>query len=166
MKTNSNKKQSASQTPASGLPSRSDEQRSDSANTNTTNTTSTTAPAAPSIPSTPAKRILPFVNFAEREANRSLPSAEVLAHLRRWYPQAYDLAEMVGQWVWITFPEPPAESLRAGLSQLGFHWNNYRKCWQHPCGQFATQGSNADPREKYGSQMASAARTAADQVAA
>jgi len=40
------------------------------------------------------------------------------------------------------------------LSQFGFHWNNSRKCWQHPCGQFATEGSGADPRQKYGSHFA------------
>jgi hypothetical protein len=68
--------------------------------------------------------------------------------------------------VWVTFREQPAENVRAGLSQIGFHWNNSRKCWQHPCGQFATEGSGADPRQKYGSLMASAARTAADLKAA
>ena len=44
--------------------------------------------------------------------------------------------------------------MRGQLSQFGFHWNNARKCWQHPCGQFATEGSGADPRQKYGSRFA------------
>jgi hypothetical protein len=35
----------------------------------------------------------------------------------------------------------------------GFHWNNIRKCWQHPCGQITT-GTPQDPREKYGSRLA------------
>lgn len=74
--------------------------------------------------------------------------------------QPINLAEVVGKWVWITFPEQPTEQVRGQLSQFGFHWNNVRKCWQHPCGQFATEGSGADPRQKYGS------RFAADQVAA
>ena len=65
-----------------------------------------------------------------------------------------DLAEVVGKWVWISFPEQPAEQVRSQLSQFGFHWNNSRKCWQHPCGQFATEGSGADPRQKYGSHFA------------
>ncbi|HOH39817.1 MAG TPA: hypothetical protein PK807_05945 [Verrucomicrobiota bacterium] len=94
------------------------------------------------------------MNYEERQKSRSLPSADVLAHLRRWYPQVYELAEIVGKWVWVTFPEQPAENVRAGLSQIGFHWNNARKCWQHPCGQFATEGSGADPRQKYGSHFA------------
>jgi len=108
----------------------------------------------------PAPRILPYVNYAEREANRALPTDKVLDLLRRWMPAQYDLAEVVGKWIWITFPEAPAEQVRGQLSQFGFHWNNYRKCWQHPCGQFATEGSHEDPRQKYGS------RFAADQVAA
>ena len=139
MKTKSNKKQS------SGLSFRPDEQRSK----NSTAQQTPTAPAAEK----PA-RILPYVNYEERQKSRSLSSAEVLAHLRRWYPQAYELAEVVGKWVWVTFPDQPAENVRAGLSQIGFHWNNARKCWQHPCGQFATEGSGADPREKYGSHFA------------
>jgi len=140
MKTKQNKKNS------SGLLSRPDEQRSE-------NNTAQQTPAA-QAPETKPARILPYVNYEERQKSRSLPSAEVLAHLRRWYPQAYELAEVVGKWVWVTFTEQPAENVRAGLSQIGFHWNNSRKCWQHPCGQFATEGSGADPRQKYGSHFA------------
>jgi hypothetical protein len=115
--------------------------------TETPSDRSTEAPA-------PAKRVLPFVNHQEREANRALPTSRVLELLRRWQPKQYALAEVVGQWIWITFNEQPAEKVRADLSQLGFHWNNSRKCWQHPCGQFATEGSDADPRQKYGSHFA------------
>jgi hypothetical protein len=100
------------------------------------------------------------VNHEEREKNRSLPTERILELLRRWMPRQYELAEIVGRWIWLTFPEPPDEQVRGQLSQFGFHWNNTRKCWQHPCGQFATEGSGADPRQKYGS------RFAADQVAA
>ena len=140
MKTKSNKKQS------SGLSFRPEQL---SGNTDT----ATQAPPAPAAaPQQP--RILPYVNYEERQKSRSLPSADVLAHLRRWYPQVYELAEIVGKWVWVTFSEQPAETVRAGLSQVGFHWNNSRKCWQHPCGQFATEGSGADPRQKYGSHFA------------
>jgi hypothetical protein len=105
-------------------------------------------------------RILPYVNFQQRDENRALPTDRVLELLRKWLPEVYGLAEVVGKWVWITFPKQPAEQVRGQLSQFGFHWNNYRKCWQHPCGQFATEGSGADPRQKYGSHFA------ADQVAA
>ena len=142
MKTKSNKKQS------SGLSFRPDEQRSEN------------NPQTPAPEQAKPGRILPYVNYAEREANRALPTEKVLDLLRKWLPAAYDLAEVVGKWVWVTFPEQPAEQLRGQLSQFGFHWNNARKCWQHPCGQFATEGSGADPRQKYGSLFP------ADQVAA
>lgn len=108
----------------------------------------------------------PYVNFQERERNRQLPVDRVLAILRRWMPRQFELAEVVGTWIWITFPEQPAEQVRAELSQLGFHWNNTRKCWQHPCGQIKTEGSPEDPRVKYGSFRASAVRTPANPVAA
>jgi hypothetical protein len=105
--------------------------------------------------------IKPYVNFAERDFNRTLSVEKVLEKLQRWMPQQYELAEVVGKWVWITFPEPPLERVRADLSQLGFHWNNTRKCWQHPCGQTLPRGQD-EPREKYEVwfPVASAARTA------
>ena len=99
-------------------------------------------------------RILPYVNFEQREQNRSLSTDQVLDLLRQWLPEQFNLAEIVGKWIWVTFPKPPAEKIRGQLSQFGFHWNNHRKCWQHPCGQFATEGSGADPRAKYGSHLA------------
>ena len=105
-------------------------------------------------------RILPYVNFQQRDENRALPTDRVLELLRKWMPEQFRLAEVVGKWDWITFTEQPAETVRGQLSQFGFHWNNYRKCWQHPCGQFRTEGSGEDPRQRYGS------RFAADQVAA
>ncbi len=106
--------------------------------------------------------VKPYVNFAERDFNRKLSVEKVLEKLERWMPAQYELAEVVGKWVWISFPEAPAERVRAELSQLGFHWNNVRKCWQHPCGETLPRGQQ-EPREKYDTwfPMASAARTAA-----
>jgi hypothetical protein len=94
------------------------------------------------------KSARPYVNFEERERNRQLPVEKVLAVLKRWMPRQYELAEVVGKWIWITFPEQPVECVRAELSQLGFHWNNTRKCWQHPCGQILPRGQQ-DPHTKY-----------------
>ena len=109
---------------------------------------------------TPEKTAKSYVNYEERERNRLLTADKVLASLKRWNPRQYELAEVVGKWVWITFPEPPVERVRAELSQLGFHWNNHRKCWQHPCGQFETEGSGQDPRQKYGSYFAAQQKAA------
>ena len=92
--------------------------------------------------------VKPFVNFAERDFNRKLSVEKVLEKLERWMPEQFKLAEVVGKWIWITFPEPPIERVRAELSQLGFHWNNTRKCWQHPCGDTLRRGQQ-EPRDKY-----------------
>ena len=113
--------------------------------------TATAAAAAETAPTAQPKRDTaprPYVNFEEREKNRQLPVERVLAILKRWNPRQYELAEVVGKWVWITFAEQPDERVRADLSQLGFHWNNTRKCWQHPCGQVTTRGQQ-NPRDKY-----------------
>ena len=108
------------------------------------NSQTATAPAQPA----PQKTVRPYVNFEERDRNRQLPVEKVLDTLRQWIPRAYELAEVVGKWIWITVPEQPVEKLRADLSQLGFHCNNTRKCWQHPCGETLPRGQQ-NPREKY-----------------
>ena len=107
------------------------------------NSQTATAPAQPA----PQKTVRPYVNFEERDRNRQLPVEKVLETLRQWMPRAYELAEVVGKWIWITFPEQPVEKLRADLSQLGFHWNNTRKCWQHPCGETLPPRPAEPPRE-------------------
>ena len=104
-----------------------------------------TAPQETGSVNAPVK---PYVNFAERDFNRKLSVEKVLEKLERWMPEQFKLAEVVGKWIWITFPEPPIERVRAELSQLGFHWNNTRKCWQHPCGETLPRGQQ-EPREKY-----------------
>ena len=147
MKTKSNKNQ------GSELKSRPEQLSTDK-------NTAAQSQAAPAPEQAKPTRILPYVNFQQREENRALSTDSVLDLLRKWLPEVYGLAEVVGKWVWVSFPEQPAEMVRGQLSQFGFHWNNSRKCWQHPCGQFRTEGSGEDPRQRYGS------RFAADQVAA
>jgi hypothetical protein len=94
-----------------------------------TETETETAPQETGTVNAPVKS---YVNFAERDFNRKLSVEKVLEKLERWMPEQFKLAEVVGKWIWISFPEPPIERIRAELSQLGFHWNNTRKCWQHP----------------------------------
>jgi hypothetical protein len=60
----------------------------------------------------------------------------------------WELAEVVGKWIWVSFSESPAPTVRQTLAQLGFHWNRERQAWQHPCGQFRLS-SAGDPRERY-----------------
>jgi hypothetical protein len=111
-----------------------------------------TAPQETGSVNAPVK---PYVNFAERDFNRKLSVEKVLEKLERWMPEQFKLAEVVGKWIWISFPEPPIERIRAELSQLGFHWNNTRKCWQHPCGETLPRGTQ-EPREKYDAWFANA----------
>ena len=113
----------------------------------------------PTVTPTPERAALPPLDFAKRREYREFPTDRVLDLLRAEEPRFFEIAEVVGKWVWIQFPEKQTRDVTAALSQFGFHWNSKRQAWQHPCGQFTT-GSTADPRTKYGTHFA------ADQVPA
>jgi hypothetical protein len=91
------------------------------------------------------------VDFAKRQANRQLGTQDLLALLRTEAPRFYELAEVVGKWVWIQFPDKQPATITARLAEFGFHWNNKRQVWQHPCGPVNADSSPDDPRAKYGS---------------
>ena len=98
---------------------------------------------------------------AKHKANRELPLEKVLDYLRAQLPQQYELAEIVGQWVWIEFPKDTHRLAANTLWRLGFHWNQRRCVWQHPCGAFAPYSPHpGDPRSKYGSQLVTNLKTA------
>ncbi len=99
------------------------------------------------------------IDFEQRRINRQLPTEQVLDLLQRRLRRAFELAEIVGQWVWVSFSERQPREITAELSQLGFHWNNKRQAWQHPCGQF-TASTPRDPRTKYGSRFAADSQAA------
>jgi hypothetical protein len=88
------------------------------------------------------------IDAEARKKNRTLPTAKVLELLKTSNAGLFNLAEVVGKWVWVAFRETPAPELRQQLAQLGFHWNRERQAWQHPCGQFRLHGFQ-DPHEKY-----------------
>ena len=90
------------------------------------------------------------IDTEARKKNRTLPTAKVLELLKTSNPGLFNLAEVVGKWVWVAFRETPAPELRQILAQLGFHWNRERQAWQHPCGAFRLRGFQ-DPHEKYSS---------------
>jgi hypothetical protein len=94
------------------------------------------------------------INFARRRVNRSLDTDTLLAVLRGTTPRFFELAEVVGKWVWIQFAEQPAVEIRQQLAELGFHWNNARQTWQHPCGKNRHKAATFDPRKVYGSYFA------------
>lgn len=83
-----------------------------------------------------------------RKQNRALPTDKVLALLQQRDHRLWELAQVVGKWVWIAFSEQPPAEARQTLAQLGFHWNRTRQAWQHPGGQFR-MSSSGDPRDKY-----------------
>jgi hypothetical protein len=103
--------------------------------------------------STP-KTGLARISFRRRRVNRSLDRETLLAVLRGSAPRFFDLAEVVGKWVWIQFQQQPAVEIRQQLAELGFHWNNARQAWQHPCGLYRHEAANFDPRRVYGSYFA------------
>ena len=109
MKTN--KQNKAEKKNKSELQSRS-EQLSGNNNSQTATATQPEQPTAPAQ-TTPQKSVLPYVNFQERDRNRQLPVDKVLDTLRQWMPRAYELAEVVGKWIWITFPDPQLKRIRA-----------------------------------------------------
>ena len=88
------------------------------------------------------------IDTEARKKNRTLPTEKVLALLQQQDRRLWELAEVVGKWIWVSFSETPAPTVRQTLAQLGFHWNRTRQAWQHPCGQFRLS-SAGDPHEKY-----------------
>ena len=88
------------------------------------------------------------IDSEARMKNRTLPTDKVLALLQQQDRRLWELAEVVGKWIWVSFSEQPAPTVRQTLAQLGFHWNRTRQSWQHPCGQFRLS-SAGDPHEKY-----------------
>jgi hypothetical protein len=87
--------------------------------------------------------------------NRELPTQKVLDYLRAQLPEQYELAEIVGKWIWLDFPRASHRAAANTLCRLGFHWNQRRCVWQHPCGAVAPYAAHPhDPRLKYGSYFA------------
>ena len=107
----------------------------------------TPAPEAQSAVAPKQDTRLP-IDTEERKKNRTMPTDKVLALLHTVNPDLFNLAEVVGKWIWVSFKEQPAATLRQQLAQLGFHWNRERQAWQHPCGAFRLRGAG-DPHEKY-----------------
>jgi hypothetical protein len=106
-----------------------------------------------------SKNQLPRIDFKLRFKNRGLSTEKLLDVLYHDMPRFWELAQVVGKWVWIQFDDRQPPQTTAALSQFGFHWNRKRHLWQHPCGQFAT-GSRRDPRDKYQSYFPADAKTA------
>jgi hypothetical protein len=96
----------------------------------------------------------PKINLALRRENRKLETEKLLALLRSETPTFFELAEVVGKWVWIHFTDKQPPSVTRVLAELGFHWNNTRQSWQHPCGTITDERATYDPRKRYGNYFA------------
>jgi hypothetical protein len=109
----------------------------------TTNKNEASAPAN-GLPSSVSK------SNAAHFANRGLSTESVLNYLRTKLPQLCEGAEVVGKWIWLEISPSQKPVLAKMLWTLGFHWNQRRGVWQHPCGKFDPFGPHpTDPRAKY-----------------
>ena len=89
-------------------------------------------------------------SVSKHQMNRGLSTDAVLNLLRTKLPRQYEVAEVVGKWVWLDVSPARKPMLAKVLWTLGFHWNHRRGVWQHPCGSFDPLGSHpTDPRTKY-----------------
>jgi len=150
MKTKTNKTvTSKSTTGIEGLGSESDRQFVPSAEQEQSKPADPTPQASPEPPRSP-RADRPPLDWQKRSHNRNLPVPEVLALIRAEAPDLYPVAQVVGRWIWIQFPDRQPPTITGQLSQLGFHWNNKRQVWQHPCGPITVDASPEDPRAKYG----------------
>ena len=102
----------------------------------------------------------PKINLELRRANRQLETEKLLSLLRSETPNFFELAEVVGKWVWIQFTEKQPAEVTAVLAEFGFHWNNARQVWQHPCGTIQVEPVKNDPRKRYGSHFATSQKAA------
>jgi hypothetical protein len=94
------------------------------------------------------KAVLPKIDLNKRSRNRVLPMGALLTLIQKEAPAFWDAVEVVGKWVWIQLDGKQPKEITAVISQLGFHWNNRRQVWQHPCGQ-VTVRADFDPRRRY-----------------
>jgi hypothetical protein len=118
--------------------------------TNFKNEASAPANVRPSSVSKTSERV------AVHNANRELPTQTVLDLLKAQLPKQYELAEIVGRWIWLDFPARRHTAAANTLWRLGFHWNQRRCLWQHPCGLTAPYFVHSgDPRKKFGSRPVS-----------
>jgi hypothetical protein len=126
-----------------------------------TNTNKNRKSEAQSRPEQLSTNNRPKIDLALRRANRALETENLLALLRNETPRFFEIAEVVGKWVWIQFTEKQPNEVTRVLAELGFHWNNTRQAWQHPCGTIPfVERATYDPRKRYGSYFA------ADRIAA
>ena len=63
----------------------------------------------------------PEIDFDLRRANRTLDTERVLLLLRTEAPRFFEIAEVVGKWVWIQFSDKQPPTITSVLAEFGFH---------------------------------------------
>ena len=84
----------------------------------------------------------------EKRKNQHEPEAtvdEVVAFCREHKLNA----EIVGNWVWVSFDDTPPEDVRKLLRDFGFRWSARRRKWAHSCGTPSRPSKKGDPWKKY-----------------
>jgi hypothetical protein len=106
-----------------------------------------------------AKPEYPKLDWNRRNQNRTLPMEALLQRIQEEAPNFWNVVEVVGKWVWVELDGKQPREITFILAQLGFHWNNRRQVWQHPCGM-VTERADFDPRKKYHSYFPANAQAA------
>ena len=77
-------------------------------------------------------------------------TTEIAEYASVEFPQAD--TEIIGAWVWCTFPDKPDTDTRGKLKEKGFRWSPRRGQWSHSCGvPKKARMKSGHPRDVYGS---------------
>ena len=97
----------------------------------------------------------PKINLELRRANRKLETEKLLALLRSETPNFFELAEVVGKWVWIQFSDKQPPTVTRVLAELlafiGITPNRHGSTLAE---LIPDERATYDPRKRYGSYFA------------
>jgi hypothetical protein len=111
-----------------------------------------TAVAQPAPAPADAKPLPPKIDLKLRRTRRTFNVFHMVNLIKKEAPELAPLTSRVGGWLWLRFDGVQPPDVTARVAQLGFHWNNNRQVWQHPCGKFHRNPASYDPRARYGEQ--------------
>jgi hypothetical protein len=111
-----------------------------------------TAVAQPAPAPADAKPLPPKIDLKLRRTRRTFNVFHMVNLIKKEAPDLAPLTSRVGGWLWLRFDGVQPPDVTARVAQLGFHWNNNRQVWQHPCGRFHRNPASYDPRARYGEQ--------------
>lgn len=98
------------------------------------------------------------ISFERRRANRALATWEVIDLLRKEAPELFEIAQVVGTWVWVSFQERQPASVTGLLAELGFTGTSADSSGNTLAG--LKPAERKDPREKYSTYFAADRKSA------